>query len=272
MKKVIITVLCLFFLWGCQAKSLHTVVLTNDQHPLVTSKEGKEMELRNLTPGESYIYGYAEDGEHPVSLENVTIDLYRVVQPKSSSTTCDNPRCNHNPCKLDKYVLLQGLHLVKTQGQWWGFKQINIDKFKTEDFIQEFRYIVVNYGEKEFFGDLVVYGYPDPTLRLKKINSVSKVKDQRAVKQGLSAIPFVGLFALAMDNYEILHSDLKLQTDTESERYKFVIQDVALQQNEGLMIEYLADFDPPLVDKQQVAARELKEAKKKKNERPDNKN
>ncbi len=252
----------MLLLSACQTmKPIATVENGGDIAPLVTSSEIRSGDFSNLESGESVAMALGSD--NAIARPNtVSITVYETVKSvedkagKIRDCDFDNDGIDDIFCSANygknadrekkKHFALSSYKYVYSDnnGMWMDRTWIKADDIKGHSKEIKFRLILVNSGNKPFSGTVKVADRLHQSLRFKSLDKTSLVVDQRDLKNGLSAIPIVQLFALAMDNFSII-SDAPGSKTLTNELVTFESGAVSLQPQQGVMFEFSTEYTLP---------------------------
>lgn len=264
-----------FILAGCGPSKHHqiehdVIQFKGDTQPTVTSRQLLSGDLSNLTGGETLVSAIAKDGSGVLS--QPTIATVNVIESVLSNTQSDFDmaleRCDPDGDGiLDAYcpelfafmqngalgnrkiVLFQSWYLVSNslrvdQNYWSTNSSIDIAEQKDSSVPLYLKMLTINRGNKTFDGDLTIYAQVPYQIKPVRVDRANKVKDNTANKALVAAIPYIQVFALAMDNFVNVISDVAIDTDIRPDGLiKLTAKNITLEPGEGINLEYTATYD-----------------------------
>jgi|GEM_PF-3385840 len=231
---------------GCEtAQTAEVATIQNgpDLHPRVTLHEARSTVLGNLMPSESIVLASGSD-EALVTPNNVLISIRRPLTAEERATAArGRGGAAGEPDAAPRFALSAEKSLLDRERRWHTRTSVDLGSQDAEEPV-EFRLVAVNRGNKTFSGDLVIHDHLPTTLLFEEIVSARKVRDQRGARQALSTIPFLGIAAVAMDDYGAAEGSFQFGHDSQDGLLTAHFGSIELRPLEGVLLQFRARLAP----------------------------
>ena len=143
------------------------------------------------------------------------------------------------------FFRLTATKMVKNaQGNWSRGERIYIGHL-AKDASRQYRIIALNTGNKAFKGDIVFHDYLDSRLKFCRVDNAYIVHDQTRLKEALAYLPFVGMAAMAMDQYNVLNEKPEMTVTENDGRLVVKFPNVNIEPMDGIIVELTTDIVLP---------------------------
>jgi hypothetical protein len=123
-------------------------------------------------------------------------------------------------------------------GIYW--EEVPVDQ--KNNFKAKYEVRILNLGEKEFVGNIDLYDFLDKRLIYDK-TVTARLIERNNTKVIMMLIPFVGLFAMGMDDYVGLPGEINVSQTLNNQLLKYQVSNVKLGNNQGIEISFETKVD-----------------------------
>ena len=207
-----------------------------DRFPIADPEAAFGGNLDELTQGEALIVAKSSDGVYSsTSPETAEISFYTLRDPAKSKTEDSE--------ELDFYNINSIKFLKDKNGNWSRSDTLEINENTPSSMIVPFQVIAFNNGTDDFVGNLAIFDRLGGDLKFSRLIKHSKIKDSRTQKAVLGSLPYIGLLALAIDDFTEIESGYSFEDRSSGSLLELRINEARLAPGEGVLVEFESNLD-----------------------------
>lgn len=245
-----------------------------DVPPMVLSRDAFSLNLDNLSEGETIVVARADDGSGSLSQPTIaSVDVVETILAKEGDP-CEvaKSRCDRDgdgvwdsdcrelffpKCEIEDFVSFSSWYVISKDKQdagnfWQTSERIDIAEEERQQVPLHLKMLTINRGDKTFTGHLTIHSKLPPQVEFLKINDVTKVRDQRDIKEAVGILgaimvvggPIAGFINAMIDDFGDVASDAEFTTDyaEDDKKIEVIAKNITLDPGEGINLEYTVNY------------------------------
>jgi hypothetical protein len=237
-----IAVLSLIALAGCASVDIERAVYVNglDPRPRMDTEAALRGQIGALSPSDAVVVARG-NARQVVAPQPVTLRLVERLMANGGAGA--GGEGNETSANQPRIVALK--YILGENGRWGQSRTVLLNENPSGQFEARFRLFVINVGRGDFDGEIDVRDRLPQGLTPSSGMTVRRIVDNRDARAALSMIPYIGLIALAVDDFSLedpIPAPVALSGDgTISLR----LPATHLAPGEGIMLEFAAIVPRP---------------------------
>lgn len=231
-------VFCVIFVASCAQVQIELGSVQNgrDLFPKVDAKSAFEGNREGLTQGEAIIIAKSDAGIYTsTSPESAELSFFTLEDPES--------RKENELEEVERYEIVSLKFLKDQAGNWTRSDSIKIESSTPSSLTIPFQIIAFNNGDAPFNGDLSVLDRLGGDLKFSGLIDHHKVRDARTEKAVIGSLPYVGILALAIDDFTEIEGKFSFNDQSSNTLMDVRFNDVSLEPGEGILVEFNSIVD-----------------------------